>query len=137
MQLCSVNCCLQQKLEYPHETSKKQSSRSGGRSSRKSRHREPPEISFLDELNLSEFTPRWTIYPNDSKTITVTFSANIECIYKDTFFTSCIRFSFEEEESSAVEKPFLKVKTTHHHHHHQHHCHKTQRNWLLLLHHFN
>lgn len=56
------------------------SQRKSGRSSRKQKTRNDPHglnsvIPFIDELDLSQFTPRWNIEPNSSKTITVQFKS--------------------------------------------------------------
>ena len=58
-----------------------------GRTSRKMRHRNDQpgfQIPFMNELNLSEFTPRWRIEPDSSRVITVEFHAKFVGDYKDS-----------------------------------------------------
>lgn len=63
-----------------------QSPRRSGRSSRKSKSREPPMYPFLDEINLSDYTPRWKIDPEESKTITVSFNTNLIGEYNQNLY---------------------------------------------------
>ncbi|OHT11111.1 hypothetical protein TRFO_04068 [Tritrichomonas foetus] len=75
--------------EVPQQPS---SSRKSGRSSRRSRNRNDPlglntVIPFIDELDLTRYTPRWNIEPHSSKYITVMFSS-----YKIGKYTDSLNF---------------------------------------------
>ncbi|EAY17674.1 hypothetical protein TVAG_169860 [Trichomonas vaginalis G3] len=63
-----------------------QSPRKSGRTSRKGRSREPPMYPFLDEINLNDYTPRWKIDPEESKTITVSFNTNLIGEYNQNLY---------------------------------------------------